>query len=56
MNFYFNVRQHGNKLLVRSFEDGKRQQYDVPYQPHLFVKSNKKRRHFRVQISLWRSS
>ena len=38
MNFYTSVQQYGNKMLVRSFEDGRRQQYEVPYQPYLFVK------------------
>jgi len=38
MNFYTSVRQYGNKMLVRSYEDGQRQQYEVPYSPYLFIK------------------
>ena len=37
-NFYLNIRQYGNDMLVRSFEDGKRQMYKSRYEPYLFVK------------------
>lgn len=40
MNFYTSVEQYGNKMLVRSFENGQRKQYEVPYRPYLFVKNN----------------
>jgi len=39
MSFYLNVRQYGDRMLVRSFEDGRRQQYEVKYRPYLFVRS-----------------
>lgn len=38
MSFYTNVRQYGNKMLVRSYENGQRQKYEVKYKPYLFVK------------------
>jgi len=40
-SFYTNVRQYGNKLLVRAIEDGKRTKYEVDYKPYLFVRSPK---------------
>ena len=40
-NFPLNVIQYGNKLLVRSIENGKRRQYELSYKPYLFVKSKK---------------
>ena len=36
MDFYTNVIQRGNSLLVRSFEDGKRVRDRVNYRPTLF--------------------
>lgn len=42
MSFYTNVRQYGNKMLVRSFEKGERQQYEVNYKPYLFIKDRGK--------------
>ena len=40
MNFYSNVRQYGNKLLVRAVEGGERVKYKEEYSPYLFVQSN----------------
>ena len=39
MNFYLNARQYGNKILVKSIENGERKRYTVKYKPYLFVKS-----------------
>jgi len=39
MNFYTNVRQFGNKMLVRAIRNGERIQYEDEYKPYLFVSS-----------------
>ena len=39
MNFYTNVRQFGNKMLVRAIRNGERIQYQDEYKPYLFVSS-----------------
>lgn len=41
MKFYTNVQQKGQNMLVCGYENGQRIQYKIPYQPYLFVKSNK---------------
>jgi DNA polymerase elongation subunit (family B) len=41
MRFYTNVQQAGNNLLVREYDRGTRKQYRLPYQPTLFVPTNK---------------
>ena len=41
-DFYINVIQHGNQLLVREFDNGKRVNRKVPFQPTLFVSSQRK--------------
>lgn len=41
MKFYTNVAQKGQNILVVGYQDGKRFQQKVPYNPYLFVKSNK---------------
>src|SRR6056300_988113 len=38
-SFPLNVRQWGNKMLVRAIEKDKRVQYEAKYKPYLFVKS-----------------
>ena len=40
MKFYTSVQQYGNRMLVRSFEEGQRRQYEVKYKPYLFVKDS----------------
>lgn len=40
--FYAYVGQYGNKLLVRSYKNGREQVMKIPYCPSLFVKSKKK--------------
>lgn len=37
MFFYTNVHRRGNKLLVRGYENGKRFNRKIAYEPHLFV-------------------
>lgn len=37
MDFYTNVTQWGNNLLVRAFENGERRNYRVRYKPTLYV-------------------
>ena len=39
MNFYTDVKQYGNRMMVRAVENGKRVKYEVDYSPYLFVKS-----------------
>ena len=39
--FYTNVLQYGNKLLVRETKQGRKMQRRVPFKPTLFVKSQK---------------
>ncbi len=39
MNFYTDVKQYGDRMMVRAVENGKRIKYEMPYQPYLFVKS-----------------
>jgi DNA polymerase elongation subunit (family B) len=39
MKFYTDVKQYGNRMMVRAVEDGKRVKYEVDYSPYLFVKS-----------------
>ena len=41
-DFYINVIQHGNQLLVREFDNGKRVNRRVPFQPTLYVSSQRK--------------
>jgi DNA polymerase elongation subunit (family B) len=45
MRFYTNVQVAGNNLLVREYDRGQRKQYKLPYQPTLFVPSNKPTKH-----------
>ena len=45
MRFYTNVQVAGNNLLVREYDKGTRKQYKLPYQPTLFVPSNKPTKH-----------
>ena len=40
-DFYINVIQHGNQLLVREFDNGKRVNRRVNFNPTLFVSSQK---------------
>lgn len=47
MKFYTNVRQWGNKLLVREIDEGIHRQYEIPYSPYLFVRSNKPNAEYR---------
>ena len=42
MKFYTSVEMIGNSILERGFEDGKRYQDRVQYQPTLYVPTNKK--------------
>lgn len=39
-DFYLNIQQNGNKILVRSVEDGRRRKYEVNYKPYLFAPSS----------------
>jgi DNA polymerase elongation subunit (family B) len=39
MNFYTDVKQYGDRMMVRAIENGKRVKYEMPYEPYLFVKS-----------------
>jgi len=41
-DFYINVLQRADKLLVREFKDGKRIKYKVKYEPTFFVPSQSK--------------
>ena len=41
-DFYINVIQHGNQLLVREFDNGKRVSRKVPFEPTLYVSSQRK--------------
>jgi len=38
-NFYTSVTRYGNQILHRGYENGKRVQYKVEFQPTLFVPS-----------------
>ena len=40
-DFYINVVQHGNQLLVREFDNGKRVNRRVSFEPTLYVESRK---------------
>ena len=40
-DFYINVIQHGNQLLVREFDNGKRVNRRVTFEPTLYVESRK---------------
>lgn len=37
MDFYINVTQHFDDLLITAIEDGKRKRYKLQYRPYLFV-------------------
>ena len=41
-DFYINVIQHGNQLLVREFDNGKRVNRRITFEPTLYVESRKK--------------
>jgi DNA polymerase elongation subunit (family B) len=41
MKFYTNVTRHGNKILYRGYDSGKRVQHRVPFRPTLFVESSR---------------
>ena len=41
MNFYTSVLRNFDTIQVRGYEDGKRVQYRVDYQPYIFVQSHK---------------
>lgn len=41
MRIYTNVRQFGNKILVRGYLDSKRFQQEIEYEPYIFVKCDK---------------
>ena len=41
MSFYTNIYTHGNQILERYIEDGERKMRKVPYEPTLYVNSNK---------------
>ena len=41
MNFYTNVFQHKNKILVCGYNDGKRYKQEVNYKPYLFIPTKK---------------
>ena len=43
-DFYINVIQHGNQLLVREFDNGKRVNRRVTFEPTLYVESRKNSR------------
>ena len=38
-SFYTDVKQYGNRMMVRAIENGKRVKYEIDYSPYLFVKS-----------------
>lgn len=40
INFYTNVSFHKGRILLKGFDNGKRIQTSIPYQPYLFVQSN----------------
>jgi DNA polymerase elongation subunit (family B) len=40
-DFYLNAKQYGNKVLVRSIQNGRRLSFKHDYCPYLFVDSNK---------------
>jgi DNA polymerase elongation subunit (family B) len=40
MQFYTNVLQYGNKILIRGINNGKKEQNKVEFSPKLFVKTN----------------
>ena len=41
MSCYTNIYTHGNQILERYIEDGERKMRKVPYEPTLYVNSNK---------------
>ena len=41
-NFYTNIIQKGNTLLVRAIEDGKRVRHEVKYKPTFYFPTKKK--------------
>jgi|TARA_B110000908_G_scaffold31590_1_gene37597 DNA polymerase elongation subunit (family B) len=41
MKYYTNIYTHGNQILERYIEDGERKMRKVPYEPTLYVNSNK---------------
>jgi DNA polymerase elongation subunit (family B) len=41
MKFYTNVTRHGNKILYRGVENGKRIQLRIPFKPTLYVESSR---------------
>jgi DNA polymerase elongation subunit (family B) len=41
LNFYTNVFQHKNKILVCGYNDGKRYKQEVNYKPYLFIPTKK---------------
>jgi len=45
MKFYTNIEQARNRILVRGYENGQRVQYQVNYNPSLYVVANKKTDH-----------
>ena len=40
-DFYTNVQSHGNNILYRGIVDGKRVKQKIPYQPSLYIPTNK---------------
>ena len=41
MKFYTNVTRHGNKILYRGYDGGKRISHRVPFKPTLYVESSR---------------
>ena len=41
MKYYTNIYTHGNQILERYIQDGERKMRKVPYEPTLYVNSNK---------------
>lgn len=39
VSFYTDIKQYGNRMMVRAIENGKRVKYELDYSPYLFVKS-----------------
>ena len=44
-NFYTNILQYGNKILVREIRNGKRDNHRVEFRPTMFIKSQNKTKH-----------
>ena len=40
MDFYTNIAQMGDKLLVRGYKNGQRQKFMEKYRPYLFIPKN----------------